>query len=145
MQKRCSRRFGFAVFTLIPVVALAMGSRPKPMDEEAVNLRIQPVAKVKLAPVSASAAKGSRSGEELYKSVCGACHEAGVAGAPKAGDRSAWAARIAQGFDALVASAKAGKGAMPPKGGSDATDEELARAVAFLANKAGANFKEPAK
>ncbi|WP_126443652.1 c-type cytochrome [Sulfuricystis multivorans] len=141
MQNCFARRLALAGLVVIPTIALAMGSTPKAADEEAANLRIQPVAKVKLAPLSAAgAAKGSRSGEELYKAVCSACHEAGVAGAPKAGDKAAWGPRIAQGYDALVASAKAGKGAMPPKGGSDATDEELARAVAYLANKAGANF-----
>ncbi|MDI6750345.1 MAG: c-type cytochrome [Rhodocyclaceae bacterium] len=142
MQKRSSRLLAAAVLAVFSTAVLAMGSRPKPVDEEAANLRIQPVAKVKLAPLSATgAAKGSRSGEELYKAVCSACHEAGVAGAPKTGDKAAWGPRIALGYEALVASAKAGKGAMPPKGGSDATDEELARAVAYLANKAGANFK----
>ncbi|NWG30434.1 MAG: cytochrome c5 family protein [Rhodocyclaceae bacterium] len=142
MQKRCSRLLAIAGLAILPALVSAMGSRPQSNDEEAANLRIQPVAKVRLAPPTASgAATGSRSGEELYKAVCSACHETGVAGAPKAGDKTAWGPRIAQGFDALVASAKAGKGAMPPKGGSDATDEELARAVAYLANKAGANFK----
>lgn len=130
------------LFAMIPAVALALGSRPKDSDEEATNLRILPVAKVKLAaPAAGGAAVGNRSGEDLYKAVCGACHEAAVAGAPKTGDKAAWAPRIALGFEALVKTAKTGKGAMPPKGGSDATDEELARAVAFLANKAGAGFK----
>lgn len=142
MQKRSSRLLAVVGLAVFSTSVLAMGSRPKAVDEEAANLRIQPVAKVRLAPPAASgAAKGSRSGEELYKAVCSACHEAGVAGAPKTGDKAAWGPRIALGQDALVASAKAGKGAMPPKGGSDATDEELARAVAYLANKAGANFK----
>lgn len=142
MKKRRSRLLAIAGLAVIATGVLAMGSRPKTDDEEAANLRIQPVAKVKLAPPTASgAAKGSRSGEELYKAVCSACHEAGVAGAPKTGDQAAWGPRIALGQEALVASAKAGKGAMPPKGGSDATDEELARAVVFLANQAGANFK----
>ncbi|MDP1652980.1 MAG: c-type cytochrome [Rhodocyclaceae bacterium] len=143
MSKRFPRTLAMAgLFAIVPAVALAMGSRPKSGDEEAANLRIQPVAKVKLAaPSAGGAAAGNRSGEDLYKAVCGACHEAGVAGAPKTGDKAAWAPRIAPGFEAMLNIAKTGKGAMPPKGGSDATDEELARAVAFLANKAGANFK----
>jgi cytochrome c5 len=121
-------------------LALAMGSRPK-VDEEAVNARIQPVAKVELAAAGPKAAAGSRSGEDLYKAVCGACHEAGVAGAPKTGDSGAWAPRIKLGLDGLTKSAIAGKNAMPPKGGAaDATDAELARAIAFMANKSGANF-----
>ncbi|MDO8942460.1 MAG: c-type cytochrome, partial [Desulfobacterales bacterium] len=130
---------------LVPVLASAMGSRPKETDFEAVNARIQPLAKVKLAPPSAAtgAAPGSRSGEELYKVVCGACHETGVAGAPKTGDKAAWGPRIGPGLATLTKTAITGKGAMPPKGGSDATDEELARAIAFMANKSGANFKAP--
>lgn len=135
-----------SLFSIMPAVALAMGSRPHSGDEEAANLRIQPVAKVKLAPASASggAAVGGRSGEEIYKAVCGACHETGVAGSPKIGDKAAWATRIGVGLDILTKTAKVGKGAMPPKGGSDATDEELTRAIVYMANKSGANFQEPA-
>lgn len=144
MSKRFPRTLAMAgLFVIVPAVALAMGSRPKGSDEEAANQRIAPVAKVKLAAPAASggAVAGNRSGEDLYKAVCGACHEAGVAGAPKTGDKAAWAPLIASGFDTMLKIAKTGKGAMPPKGGSDATDEELGRAVAFLANKAGGNFK----
>lgn len=121
----------------------AMGGRAAPTDE-AANARIQPVAKVSLAPAGGGVAKGSRSGEELYKAVCGACHETGVANAPKTGDKAGWASRLGVGLDGLLKSAIAGKNAMPPKGGSDASDEELARAIAYMANKSGANFKEPA-
>jgi len=122
--------------------AMGMGERPAG-DEEAANARIQPVAKVKLAPLSAAGApSGNRSGEDLYKAVCGACHTAGVAGAPKTGDKAAWAPRIGVGLDVLTKISITGKGAMPPKGGAaDATDEELARAVVFMANQSGAKFK----
>lgn len=133
------------LLALAPALVLAMGGRPKDADEEALYARIQPVAKVKLAPAAAgqAATTGNRSGEELYKAVCGACHETGVAGSPKTGDKAAWAPRIGVGLDVLTKTAKAGKNAMPPKGGSDATDEELARAIVYMANKSGANFKEP--
>lgn len=131
---------GLAILT--PALTMAMGGRPKAADEEAVNARIQPLAKVKLAPPAATgAAAGDRSGEELYKAVCGACHDTGVANAPKTGDKAAWAPHLALGLDGLVKSAKAGKGAMPPNGGSDATEAELSRAIVFMANKSGANFK----
>ena len=64
--------------------------------------------------------------------------------APKTGDAGAWAPRLALGHDALTASAIAGKNAMPPRGGAaDLTDTEVKRAVAYLANLAGANFTEP--
>jgi cytochrome c5 len=145
MKKHFSRTLAMTSFlVLAPAVAMAMGGSPKE-DEEATNVRIQPVAKIKLAGAQAgsSAGAGARSGEVLYKAVCGACHETGVAGSPKTGDKAAWAPRIGVGLDVLTKTAKAGKGAMPPKGGSDATDEELARAIVFMTNKSGANFKEP--
>lgn len=121
---------------------LAMGGRPKG-NEEAANSRIAPVARVELAAASAGGG-AERSGEQLYKSICSACHDAGVANAPKLGDKGAWAPRLALGLDGLLKSATAGKNAMPPKGGSDANDTELARAIVYIANKSGGNFKEPA-
>ena len=85
-----------------------------------------------------------KSGEEVFKGQCTTCHSAGVAGAPKFADASAWAARIRTGFDALVQSALKGKGAMPAQGGGDFDDVEIARGVAYMANAAGAKFAEPA-
>jgi cytochrome c5 len=136
-----SRSFALAsMFVISAPAVMAMGSSPK-VDEEATNARIQPVARVELAPAAAKSS-GPRSGADLYKAVCGACHEAGVAGAPKLGDKAAWAPRIALGLDGLLKSAIAGKNAMPPKGGAaDASDAEMKAAIAFMANKAGANFK----
>jgi cytochrome c5 len=130
-----------SVLLLGSSAVLAMGSKPK-ADDEAANARIQPVARVELAPAGPKVAAGARSGEDIYKAVCGACHEAGVANAPKTGDKAGWAPRIALGLDGLLKSAIAGKNAMPPKGGAaDATDDELKRAIAFMANKSGASFK----
>ena len=85
-----------------------------------------------------------QSGENVFKAQCTTCHSAGVAGAPKFGDAAAWAARIKTGFEALVNSALKGKGAMPPQGGGDFNDTEIARAVAYMANAAGGKFQEPA-
>jgi cytochrome c5 len=65
----------------------------------------------------------------LYAQVCQACHVAGVAGAPKFGDKAAWAPRVGQGVDALTAVVIAGKGAMPPKGGAAAASEADIKAV----------------
>jgi cytochrome c551/c552 len=78
--------------------------------------------------------------------VCKTCHEAGLIGAPKAGDKAAWAPHIKEGLDALVANALKGtaKG-MPPKGGDqNLADIEVARGVVYMANRSGAAFKEPA-
>jgi cytochrome c5 len=84
-----------------------------------------------------------KSGEEVFKAQCTACHTPGAAGAPKLGDAAAWGARIRTGFDALVNSALKGKGAMPAQAGGDFDDVEVARAVAYLANSAGGKFAEP--
>ncbi|MBI5901595.1 MAG: cytochrome c5 family protein [Rhodocyclales bacterium] len=136
------RAYALAGAVLASVSSLAIAA-PKGDDEGAAK-RIAPVARVELAPATAGAAAGSRSGEQIYKSICAACHDSGAANAPKLGDKAAWAARIKLGLDGLVKSAIAGKNAMPPKGGSDANEVEMARVVAFIANKSGASFKEPA-
>ncbi len=98
------------------------------------DIRIQPVAKFELAKAAAPAAGGApKDGPTVFNSVCGACHNTGAAGAPKAGDKAAWAPRLAQGKDALYKSAIAGKGAMPPKGGAaDLSDGEIKAAVDHL-------------
>jgi cytochrome c5 len=126
-------------------LATAMGGQPNP-DGAAVLQRIAPVAKVNVAGGAAAAAgkSAARTGEQLYNAFCTACHSIGVAGSPKMGDTAAWAPRIAVGLDALVKSATVGKNTMPPRGGSDASDEELARAIVYMTNKSGADFKEPA-
>lgn len=86
-----------------------------------------------------------KAGEEVYKAQCAACHATGAANAPKVGDAGAWANRIKTGFDALVASALKGKGAMPAQAGGDFEDTEIARAVAYMANSGGGKFAEPQK
>ena len=136
------RTLAAASALVLSVSVFAMGGRHK-ADDESANKRIAPIARVELT-AAAPAAAGSRSGEQIYKAICGACHEAGVAGAPKTGDKAAWAPRVALGLDGLMKSAIAGKNAMPPRGGSDANDVELARAIVYIANKSGASFKEPA-
>ena len=98
-------------------------------------MRIQPVARVVIQQAVAKSDGQPRDGATVYNSVCMVCHATGVAGAPKAGDKAAWAPRIATGLEALIKSATAGKGAMPPKGGAaDLTDGELAAAVEHLVN-----------
>ena len=88
-------------------------------------------------PAAAPAAAVAANGEALYKQACTVCHAAGVAGAPKTGDKAAWAPRIAQGLEAMTASAIKGKGAMPPKGGAmSASDAEIKAAVQYLFDRA---------
>jgi cytochrome c5 len=86
------------------------------------------------APTQVAAAKDDAGAAvpALYTQLCQTCHAAGVAGAPKLGDKAAWAPRLALGVDGLTASAIKGKNAMPPKGGSTATDAELKAVVAYM-------------
>jgi cytochrome c5 len=115
----------------------------KANDEPAVAERIKPVAQVEVTKASLGA-NGGKSGEAIVTAVCSACHATGALGAPKIGDKSAWGPRIAQGYKTLVKHANEGIRMMPAKGGNpDLSDEEIARAVAFMANKAGANFTAP--
>ena len=116
-------------------------------DEQRVLERIKPVGSVVIA--DASVPRGNLTGEQVYGQVCKTCHDAGLAGAPKSGDKAQWTARIAEGEKMLVQHAVAGfqgkAGVMPPKGGNtDLTDDEVHRAVVYLANQVGAGWKEPA-
>lgn len=74
-------------------------------------------------------------GEKLYNSACLACHMAGVAGAPKLGDKAAWSALADKGMDALMQVTINGKGAMPPRGATKADDDTLRAAVEYMIAK----------
>jgi cytochrome c5 len=113
------------------------------LSPEAVSARLQPVGKVEFGAAGA-AAGAAKSGEDIVKEVCAACHVAGIANAPKLGDKAAWAPRLKGGLNGLLQSVVKGKNAMPPRAGTSLTDDELARAVVFMANQAGGNLKEPA-
>ncbi len=134
----------FGIVLLVQLVTSRPGADPAALTDDSVKARILPVAKLEVGG-GGGAAAGSRSGEEIVKTVCAACHQAGVANAPKIGDKAAWKPHISHGLKELVASAIKGKGAMPPKGGNASlTEEEVTRAVVYMANQSGASFKEPA-
>jgi cytochrome c5 len=118
-----------------------LGAGSDAMTEAAIEARIRPVAGFELR--DASAPRVLRAAEEVYKVQCGACHEAGVAGAPKVGDTAAWAPRLKAGYEALLTAALKGKGAMPPQGGGEFDDVEIGRAVVLMANKSGGKLEEP--
>ena len=121
-----------------------------PVYQRQVEERIRPVARVAiagqdnsaLAPPAAAAAvavtaAADLTGEQVYNQACVACHGAGVAGAPKLGDKAAWAPRIAQGMDTLHAHALQGyqgkAGYMPPKGGrTDLSDQSILNGVDYI-------------
>jgi cytochrome c5 len=129
------------------------------MSAENVAKRIAPVAKVEIdpnapapAPAAAApagapaqvaavipppalgkAAAAGGAGKDIFDKTCSACHATGVAGAPKVGDKAAWAPRIAQGLGVLHTHALQGKGAMPPKGGNTALpDADVNAAVDYM-------------
>ena len=87
------------------------------------------------APAAAAAPQASAGevGKKVYESTCQMCHAAGVAGAPKFGDKAAWAPRIAQGKAKLYDSALHGKGAMPPKGTYAGSNDDVKAAVDYMA------------
>ena len=122
--------------------SIRTGAGSDSQSEEAIARRIQPVAGFKL--VDADAPKVFKTGEQVFQSTCSACHGTGVAGAPKFGDKDAWAKYIKQGYEDLVKNAIHGIGAMPPKGGNASLDDfEVARAVVYMTNHSGASFDEP--
>jgi len=111
------------------------------LSAEAVARRIEPVGRIEIKDVSDPASL--KTGEQVYVAQCVACHASGAAGAPKLGDAAAWAPRLKSGYDALLASALKGKGAMGAQGGGDFSDFEIGRAVVHMANQSGGKFDEP--
>lgn len=137
---------------VVPITAIIMlatyvasGKQPaagsEAMTPQATAERIRPVGHVEVK--DASDASTLKTGEQVYGAVCVACHATGTLNAPKLADAAAWAPRISQGFDTLLTHALKGFKAMPAQGGGDYSDVEIGRAVAFMANKAGAHFQEP--
>jgi cytochrome c5 len=113
------------------VVAAAAPAPAAPAAPAAVAVAAPAAAAVVVAAAPAVAAKADAA-PALYTQACAVCHVAGVAGAPKLGDKAAWAPRLPAGVDGLTASAIKGKGAMPPKGGSAASEAEIKAVVAYM-------------
>jgi cytochrome c5 len=108
-----------------------------------VAARIKPVGELVAAGATAvangviSTASAAADGKGTYDKTCMACHAAGVAGAPKLGDKAAWGPRIAQGNDTLYTHALKGftgkKGMMPAKGGNTSlSDADVKAAVDYM-------------
>ena len=116
---------------IVPLSKLGKGTAGGANSDDA-DARIAPVAKVALHVAGATQATGPVDPKTVYNGICAACHASGAAGAPKAGDKAAWAPRIAQGKDTLYKNAIGGKGAMPPKGGSSISDDDFKKVVDYL-------------
>jgi len=136
---------------LVPMILIALiakffiaGSATEAPKAEVAKVEenIKPVAAVEVA--SAAGPATEKTGEEVVTAVCSMCHAAGLMGSPKIGDKSAWSPRISLGYDTLVKHAIEGIRSMPAKGGNPAlTENEVARAVVYMANQSGADFKAP--
>ena len=134
-------------FIFIWIYQLFAAPPALPVHNDTLTERIKPVGSIykegdiainNTASTSSAApdTKAVRTAESIYNKSCHTCHAAGVAGAPKLGDKTAWAARIASGIDALSASVINGKGAMPPKGMCmDCSDDELRQTVEYMMEK----------
>ena len=140
--------FVVPVIAILLIAQLVLGGMQGGSDsssaQEALVQRIKPVAEVAISE-GGGAASGPRTGDQIVKVACAACHTTGAANAPKIGDNAVWGKLVGRGLNDLLASAIKGKGAMPAKGGvADITDFELARAIVTMANQSGGSLKEPA-
>lgn len=144
-----------AILTIIHFLGGNDKSRNNPMmSDKAVAERIAPVGSVPdiekgpsplvpaPAPVAVAAGgdaakSAAPDGKAVYGGACQACHTAGLAGAPKLGDKAAWAPRLGGGVAALTASAIKGKNAMPAKGGNPSlSDADIKAAVEYMVAQA---------
>lgn len=131
----------FIIIALVFYVTSANKASPGANAQDiATAVRIQRIGSVELVDAN----RPLKPGAEVYKVQCAACHDAGLAGAPKFSDAAAWAPRISTGYEALLNSALKGKGAMGAQGGGAFNDIEIGRAVVHMANAGGAKFAEPA-
>lgn len=151
---------GMAVFFVVAAQLIAGGTQasytPSGMTaEEAVAARVQPIGQVNMGgPMLAEADTGGgggaaaagdgepQSGEQIYQSVCMACHDSGVAGAPKIGDEAEWQNRLEArgGYDPIYENALNGFKGMPARGGAGISEEELDRAVQYLLEESGVSL-----
>ena len=112
---------------------VAVVEPPIAVAAPAAAVAMVPAAPESAAPAAvASASVAAGAGAALYKQACTVCHAVGVAGAPKSGDKAAWAGRVGLGVEALTASVIKGKGVMPARGGSSASDAEIQAAVEYM-------------
>jgi cytochrome c5 len=147
---------GFVVGIVLLATYVASGARTEQIKDDLeyqrlVAERFAPVAKVAVAgkdnaalnagDTTSAAPAAVLTGEQVYNTTCIACHAAGVAGAPKFGDKGAWMPRLGQGLTVLHKHALEGfqgkAGAMPPKGGRvDLADQSILNAVDYMVNAA---------
>ena len=150
---KTSRQLILAVLAsfVIPIIVIVLlvnfvsldprsGAGSDGMQAEAGARRLARVGTVEVR--DAADATMLRTGLQVYEGQCGACHGAGLAGAPKLGDGATWTPRIQTGYEALHNSALKGKGAMGAQGGGEYSDYEIGRAVIYMVNQSGGKLPE---
>src|SRR3954471_7962254 len=91
------------IILLVQLVVSTPSADPNALQPDAIAARIQPVARVEIG--APAAAPGARTGEQLVKAVCANCHQAGVANAPRIGDKARWGQLAKEGMSSLLATA----------------------------------------
>lgn len=130
------------MLTQLVTGSVGFGKDHPGMSDEAIAKRLKPVGDVVIADTIAP--KAEKNGQQVVEATCAACHATGALNAPKIGDKAAWGKLIQVGQGKITQEAINGIRQMPARGGNpDLTDIEFARAVAYMANQAGANWKEP--
>lgn len=127
-------------YSLVLLSLLAACSKEEPAaSKQSAAPEPMPPAAEKAMPEEAATqvAQANGKGKQVYDSLCMACHAAGVAGAPRFGDKAAWSPRIAQGMDTLYQHSIEGfqgkTGVMPPKGGNTSLpDADVKAAVDYM-------------
>lgn len=142
-------KFKKTIMGTLAILGLAAGvasAQDDNMSKEAIAERLKPVGELCLqgddcggagaapaAAVADSGGGGGESGEEIYNSVCMACHDTGAAGAPIRADEAAWSDRVSKGFDTLLTHSTEGFNAMPARGGNpNLSDDEMYAATAYM-------------
>lgn len=134
------------LFLLVKLAGSGYTSTVAETTESATETRIMPSGTLKLGD---GAEPGQRTGKQVFDKICLQCHgaDSATAYAPKITKNDQWAPRIAKGFQTLVHNAVngfQGQGQMPARGGAmDLTDDEVARAVAYMINQSGGTATEP--
>jgi cytochrome c5 len=140
--------FAFGMYWLANGIAEAhpgASGRDAAAEEQLVDKRLSPVgdvqisgdAKTQMAQATAAAPAGGgssgKSGKEIWQGTCSACHQSGLLGAPKIGDKAAWAPRIAKGLDTLKQHALHGFNNMPAHGGNPSlSDDDVVKALEYM-------------
>lgn len=133
--------------TLMPLIAVLALAACGQQDAPPAATQAEPAAPASPSPAAEAPAPAAivfKSGEQVYKEVCLACHAHGVAGAPKSGEPGGWTALADEGQATVTAHGWVGVRGMPPKGGrADLTLEEFAHATAWMARSAGLDWADP--